>query len=195
MMRADQASVVARQAPLRQRYSEHPEEALITKRVRTTSADLADPFHVTVRPQNVAHPETPYTVAWDLGLDEAVGGLHDLPNPGDMLCAALAACLDGTVRMIANVLSIDLEDLHVEVTGQVDLRGTLAIDPAVRVGFETITASVHVRAAAGTPPQRLEHLCAGAERLCVDLQTLRDGVDVQVAFDARTTEALAASAG
>jgi uncharacterized OsmC-like protein len=183
-MGLDQTSVATRQAPLRQRYSELPAEAMITKRVRTTTPNLRDPFHSTVYPQNVAHPQTPYGIEWSLGIDEAVGGLHDAPNPGDMLCAALAACLEGTVLMIANLLRIELEELNVEVTGQVDVRGALAIDPSVPVGFQTIATNVRIRAVVGTPPRLVEQLCAASERLCIDLQTLRHGVNVEVAFDA-----------
>jgi uncharacterized OsmC-like protein len=187
-MAFDRPSVASRQMPLRQRYSECPADAMITKRVLTTTSDMDDPFHSTLRPQNVARPQTPYGVEWVLGIDEAVGGLHDAPNPGDMLCAALAACLEGTVRMIANLLRIRLEELTVEVIGRVDVRGALAIDPSVPVGFQAIVTTVRIRAAAGTPPRLLEQLCAASERLCIDLQTLRQGVNVEVAFDAEPVD-------
>lgn len=185
---AESPSVASRQMPLRQRYSERPGDAMITKRVLTATSDMDDPFHSAVRPQNVAHPQTPYGVEWILGIDEAVGGLHDTPNPGDMLCAALAGCLEGTVRMIASLLRIQLEELTVEVTGRVDVRGALAIDPAVPVGFQSIATTARIRAAAGTPPRLIAQLCAASERLCIDLQTLRNGVNVELAFDAQAAE-------
>ena len=53
-----------------------------------------------------------------VGVHRAVGGLHDAPTPGDLLCAALAACQDSTFRMIANLMNIELEDLTVDVTGR-----------------------------------------------------------------------------
>jgi uncharacterized OsmC-like protein len=176
--------VPASHAELRARYREHPEEARIVKRARTGPADGRDPFHGAVAPENLADPQAPYGVEWRFGIDRAVGGLHDEPNPGELLCAALAACTDGTVRMIAERLGIELEQLEVEVSGELDVRGTLALDSSVPVGFERLATAVRVRAAPQTPPARLEQLGAASEQLCVVLDTLRRGVPVDVTFDA-----------
>ena len=72
-------------------------------------APLDDPFHTLVE----VGREHPITLR--LGIDQHVGGFGDLPNPGDLLCAALAACEDGTIRMIANVLGVRLTALAVKV--------------------------------------------------------------------------------
>ena len=66
-------------------------------------------------------------IAVPVGVHRTIGGLHDAPTPGYILCAALAACQDSSVRMVANILGITLEYLEVEVTGDVDVRGTLAM--------------------------------------------------------------------
>jgi uncharacterized OsmC-like protein len=73
-----------------------------------------DPFHgsVTVG-DSLTRPE--------FGIHRAVGGDHDLPNPGDMLCAAPAACLDSTVRMIAARLGMGLRRLEVDVRAIADV--------------------------------------------------------------------------
>jgi uncharacterized OsmC-like protein len=70
-----------------------------------------------------------------LGIHHAVGGYHDAPNPGDLLCAALASCLDSTLRIIAARLGVRLVALEVDVTADVDVRGTLMLDRAVPVGL------------------------------------------------------------
>jgi uncharacterized OsmC-like protein len=85
--------------------------------------------------------------------------------------------------MIAGTLGIDLEELEVEVTGDVDVRGTLNLDPAVRVGFQQLTISVRLRAAPDTPPRLLERLRLGADRLCVNLGTLRHGVPIETQYE------------
>jgi hypothetical protein len=36
------------------------------------------------------------------GTHTAVGGESDYPVPGELLCAAVASCLDSTIRTIAN---------------------------------------------------------------------------------------------
>jgi uncharacterized OsmC-like protein len=182
--RAYRDSVVhRRQAELHAQYDQHPEAARIVKRVRSGPGDGRDPFHGTVAPENVADPDAPYGVVWRYGIDRAVGGLHDAPNPGELLCGALAACADGTARMIAERLGIELEDLEVEVSGELDVRGTLAIDRAVPVGFQRLATALRVRPAPGTSPRLLEQLAAATEQLCVVLDTVRRGVAVDVTFE------------
>jgi uncharacterized OsmC-like protein len=169
-----------RVAALHRLYGDDPAAARIVKRVRSGPAPGHDPFHGTVAPES---RDRPYGVEWRYGIDRAVGGLHDAPNPGEMLCGALAACADGTLRMLAGVFEIELEQLEVEVTGEVDVRGALAVERDVPVGFQRLGLAVRVRAAPGTSPRRLEHLATAAERLCIVLDTLRHGVPVDVAFD------------
>lgn len=40
---------------------------------------------------------------------EAIGGDHDAPSAGDMLCSALAACMDSMIRMVADHLGVTLK--------------------------------------------------------------------------------------
>ena len=168
------STVGERQAPLRAAYAERPQDALTRKSARTTSATVAatDPFHGEVV------VGSGYGTTLRYGLDHHVGGLHDAPNPGDLLCAALAACQDGAIRMIADLLGVALVALEVEVTGEVDARGCLGADPDVRVGFEALECTVSLRAEPGTDPRRVEMVVAAAERFCVNLDTLRDGIAV-----------------
>lgn len=177
-------SVAERQRPLRALYADRPEEAVTHKWARTvTSGDPAhDPFHGEVEIGQG------YGVSVRYGLDRHIGGLHDRPNPGDLLCAALAACGDGTARMIAGLLGVTLEDVQVEVGGEVDVRGALAVDPEASVGFERLSCSVRLRAAPGTDPRMLEKVAAATERFCVNLDTLRNGVEVDVGAEARVAD-------
>jgi uncharacterized OsmC-like protein len=165
-----------RHASLRSLYRATPTRALSRKVARTSASDVpaTDPFHGEVEVGRG------YGSSLRFGLDRAVGGLHDLPNPGDLLCAALAACEDGTIRMIADLMGVTLEDLEVEVEGELDVRGTLGVDPDVRVGFEALTCRVGLRAAPGTDRRAVARLVAAAERHCVNLDSLRRGVDVEV---------------
>jgi uncharacterized OsmC-like protein len=168
-------SVVAqRQAPLRAIYAEDPQQALTRKSARTSAARVAasDPFHGEIEVGRG------YGASLRFGLDRHIGGLQDAPNPGDLLCAALAACQDGSIRMIANLLEIELTELEVEVSGELDVRGCLAADPDVRVGFEALECEVRLQAVEGTDPDRLNALIAAAERFCVNLDTLRRGIEV-----------------
>lgn len=166
--------VLARQEPLRARYKEAPQEARIVDRGRAVDGVKSDPFHGHVVPGS-----KDYGVAWPFGIHFAVGGDHDAPNPGDLLCAALATCLDSTIRIIAARLRVALTSLEVDVTGDLDVRGTLMVDRQTPVGFQKMHCRIHVEAAPGTDPKALERLLAAAEHSCVNLQTLRSGVAVE----------------
>ncbi len=172
-MNGTQSLVFARQAPLRVSYREQPEKALIGKRARTEFRRDSDALHGTVVPGD-------YGVRWSYGIDRAVGGLHDAPNPAEMLCAALAACQDSTIRMVADLMGVKLLELTVEVTGKVDVRGSLMVDRAVPVGFESMECRVAIQPAPGTPPELVTRLLAQAEHSCINMATLRAGIDVQV---------------
>lgn len=172
--------VRARQDPLRERYKTAPEEAGITDRGRAVGGVDLDPFHGTVVPGS-----RNYGTSWSFGIHRAVGGFHDEPNPGDLLCAALAACLDSTIRIIAGRLDVRLKALEVDVTADVDVRGTLAVDRSVPVGFQRMRCAVVLEAAERTDRRRLDSLIEAAERSCVNLQTLRGGVPVETTLDVR----------
>jgi uncharacterized OsmC-like protein len=93
------------------------------------------------------------------------------------------ACQDSSVRMVANLLGITLESLEVEVTGDVDVRGTLAMNAEVPVGFRVIRCAVRLKAREGTDPRLLEKLRIASERSCVVQQTLLHPPRVETTFD------------
>lgn len=183
--------VQARQDPLCARYREVPEDAMITDVARTTGNGRVDAFHghvnfgrstggaTVVDGQPVDLDDEEYDVELPIGIHHAVGGDHDLPNPGNLLCAALAACLDSTIRMIANRLDIVLSSLEVEVTAEADVRGTLVVDRDVPVQFQSMKCAISVEPAEDTNPRLLNKLISAAEYSCVNLQTLRSGVPVE----------------
>ena len=172
-------NVRARQDPLRERYKRVPEQARISDRARTAAGADMDPFHGCVIPGS-----QDCGVPLHFGIHRAVGGDHDAPNPGDLLCAALAACLDSTIRIIAQRLGVGLSSLEVDVTADADVRGTLMVAREVPVGFQSMRCQVNLQAAEGTEPRVLERLLAAAEQSCVNLQTLRSGVPVTTSISA-----------
>lgn len=170
-------SIVAeRQEPLRRQFTDDPEAALTVKHVRTVHAPDRGPLHAYV--ESVGEFGE---VGFEVGQDHKVGGYEDLPNSGHVLCAALAACADSTIRMVADHVGVEFAHLHVEAEGVVDVRGCLAMRRDVRVGFGSITLTVHAEPAPGTDPRRLRRVLDTAEQLCVVLDTVRDGVPITVA--------------
>jgi uncharacterized OsmC-like protein len=164
------------QAPIKRRYEAEPEAARITMTARSAPSDLSDPLHVAIAPDAVPG------LTWRSGAHPGVGGSGDVPCSGDLLMGALAACQEVTLRMVASAMGIELEAVEVEVSGDADLRGTLAMARDVPVGVTGITCSTRVRVKDGTNPERARRLLENAERYCVVLNTLRAGVDVKSAF-------------
>ena len=121
-----------------------------------------------------------YGMKVPVGVHRALGGLHDFPNPGDILCSALAACADSTLRQIAGQLGVEITKLTITVAGDVDLRGTLCVSRETPVGFQQMNVRVDLELAPGTMPKLEAKLLAAAEHCCVVLQTLRNGVPVTV---------------
>ena len=169
-------SVYEAQAPLRAQYKETPEMAMVTDQAFTCGADFSDPFHSVVKPMNEGGISVPF------GVHRAVGGPYDAPCPGDLLCAALAACQDSSVRMVANLMGIELIALEVQVKATVDVRGALGIQKDIPVGFQSITSDVHLKAKEGTPPEMLAQLRIAAQRCCVVGQTLQAPPSIQTTF-------------
>jgi uncharacterized OsmC-like protein len=84
--------------------------------------------------------------------------------------------------MVANLLGITLTSLDVEVTADIDVRGTMAIEREVPVGFQSMRCQVNLQTAEGTDPKLVKKLVKGAEDCCVVMQTLRSGVPVETDF-------------
>lgn len=165
------------QAPLRNLYQIDPGAARVVDCARTISIDAHDPYHTRVEPMPGSDTRVP------IGVHTAVGGPHDAPTPGDLLCAALAACLDSTIRMVSNVLGVALDSLEVTVTGDVDVRGTLVVNRDVPVGFQAMRCHVALRPRSGTDPALVARLEAAAEHSCVVLQTLRVPPGIETVFE------------
>jgi len=72
-----------------------------------------------------------------------------------------------------------LTSLEVDVKGEIDVHGTLAVDREVPVGMQSMHCEVELSAAEGTDPQLVKRLLMAAERSYVNLQTLRHGVTVE----------------
>jgi uncharacterized OsmC-like protein len=107
-----------------------------------------------------------------------------VPCSGDLLLAALAACQEVTLRMVAANMGIDLVSVDVEVTGDWDARGTLAFKEAP-IGITKVRCHTTVVVAGDERGERADRLLRSAEKYCVVLNTLRAGVPVESSFDLR----------
>jgi uncharacterized OsmC-like protein len=146
------------QAPLKERYEDDPEAAVVTL---SASGELGEGVSCSV--------QTGRAIA-EAGLHPASGGDGALLCSGDMLLEALAACAGVTLRAVSTSLGIEVRAGKVRADGDLDFRGTLAVDRDAQVGFSAIRLSFELDTDA--TPEELETLLKLTERYCVVLQTL-----------------------
>lgn len=174
--------IKALQRPLRDRYEADPASAPLTLSVRSAPSDLEDPLHCGVAPDSIEG------LVWRAGAHPAVGGVGDVPCSGDLLLAALVACQEITVRMVAANLGIELT--HVEVVAEADWdpRGTLAMGRQYPVGLTAVRCRTTVRLGQGVDEARAARLLRSAERYCVVLNTLRTPLALEPEFHIESAE-------
>ena len=149
----------ALQAPLKSRYREAPEAALVTLRAE---GELAEGVSCRV--------DTAKGLV-EAGLHPATGGSGLQACSGDMLLEALAACAGVTLKAVATALGVTVRGGRVRGAGDLDFRGTLGVDKTAPVGFRAIRLAFELNTDA--TPEQLERLLALTERYCVVLQSLR----------------------
>jgi uncharacterized OsmC-like protein len=154
------------QAPLKARYREDPGAAVVTLRA---SGELGEGVSCSV--------QTGRALA-RAGLHPATGGDGSLLCSGDMLLEALVACAGVTLRAVASSLGVEVAGGTVDAEGEVDFRGTLAVDRDAPVGFRAIRLRFALDTSASE--EQLATLLRLTERYCVVLQTLRGGVEVSL---------------
>ncbi|MBT8314592.1 MAG: OsmC family protein [Maribacter sp.] len=172
----NQSPVFLRHKRLSKKYKANPSTAMITDKAEVIGTDFHDPFRTTVVLNNELN------VPFKIGVHRAVGGDHDYPNPGDMLCATLASCLESTLRMIANRYNITLTRTKVSVSAKVDVRGTLRIDLVTPVEFQSMHVDLKVEAK-GLNKKVLHTLIQGAKKSCIIYQTLKKGTPISISTD------------
>lgn len=157
----------ALQEPLKERYREHPNEARVTLRAR---GELGEGVTCSV--------QTGRALA-QAGLHPATGGDGLSVCSGDMLLEALAACAGVTMRAVASSMGL-LVDGRVHVEGDLDFRGTLAVDRDAPVGFETIRVRFEIESDASE--EQLATLLRLTQRYCVVFQTLARTPALELAY-------------
>jgi uncharacterized OsmC-like protein len=78
------------------------------------------------------------------------------PTPVEFVLHALAACLTAGLANIAAARNITLTEVRSTVSGDIDLNGTLGLDPAVRTGYQQITLRFTIKGDA--PAEKLHEL-------------------------------------
>lgn len=165
----DSEALRARQAPLKDHYREDPDAALVTLAAEGRLGEEAVTCSVDTGRALV-----------EAGLHPATGGDGLSACSGDMLLQALVACAGVTLRAVATALSIPVAGGTVRAEGDLDFRGTLAVDRTVPVGFRSIRLRFDLDTDAS--PDQQATLARLTERYCVVLQTLTDPPEITASW-------------
>lgn len=167
-MNSDQLKAL--QAPLKDKYRQQPDAALITLRAQGRAGE------------GISCRVDTGKAMIEAGLHPATGGNGMQACSGDMLLEALVACAGVTLRAVATGIGVNLRDARITAEGDLDFRGTLGVAKDAPVGFREIRLRFELDTDA-TEEQR-QTLIRLTERYCVVLQTLRGAPPVAVACDA-----------
>lgn len=157
----DRDELQALQEPLKKRYGDDPDAALVTLRA---TGSLGEGITCSVA--------TGRALA-EAGLHPASGGDGVSVCSGDMLLEALVACAGVTMRAVATSLDIDVASGVVHAEGDIDFRGTLAVSKDAPVGFRSIRVTFELETDASD--EDLDTLLRLTERYCVVYQTIAGG--------------------
>ena len=125
--------------------------------------------HVETHTYDVDHPKV--LVGGDAG-----------PTPTEFLLHALAGCLTAGIGNIAAARKVNLTEVSSTVTGDIDLRGLLGLDPDMRNGFQQVRLSMRLR---GDDPERMRQVVEQSRARSAVLDMLTHGVPVTVEVDAQ----------
>ncbi|SIO58280.1 Uncharacterized OsmC-related protein [Singulisphaera sp. GP187] len=157
----DAKELRAAQAPLKARYRDEPATARVTLSARGT----LDGSGLTCRLDSARGRV-------EAGLHPATGGDGLALCSGDMLLESLVACAGVTLRAVATALEVTIRGGTVSAQGDLDFRGTLAVDKQVPVGLQDIRLEFELETDATA--EQLETLLKLTERYCVVYQTLKN---------------------
>ena len=156
----------AQQAPLKARYKEQPDDAVITLK-----ADGVIGEGVTCSVQTGKALIT-------AGLHPATGGNGLSACSGDMLLEALVACAGVTLNAVATSIGVNLKKGTGHAEGDLDFRGTLGVAKDAPVGFRAIRLRFDLDSDA--TPEQLDTLIKLTERYCVVFQTIKQTPQLSV---------------
>ena len=156
------------QAPLKEKYKEQPESAIITLKAQ---GKIGEGISCKV--------ETGQRLV-EAGLHPATGGNGLLACSGDLLLEALVACAGVTLQAVATAIGVELKDGTIKAEGDLDFKGTLGVSKDVPVGFKEIRLNFVLDTVISD--EQLSSLSKLTERYCVVYQTIVKGVKIDTNF-------------
>ncbi len=166
----DAQDLRALQAPLKDKYKESPDAAVVTLKAKGALDDTGIACKVDTGRALV-----------EAGLHPATGGPGTQACSGDMLLEALVACAGVTLKAVATALEFKLRGGTVSAEGDLDFRGTLGVAKDAPVGFRSIRLRFDLDT--DEPAERIATLTKLTERYCVVYQTLANPLPLALAIE------------
>jgi uncharacterized OsmC-like protein len=158
------------QAPIKERYREDPDAAVITLKAE---GNIGEGLTCSVQTSKALI---------EAGLHPATGGTGMHACSGDMLLEALVACAGVTLNAVATALGYDIGNAKVRAEGDLDFRGTLGVAKDAPVGFRDIRLAFDIDG--NLTEEERATLLKLTERYCVVYQTIRSSPPVAVTMQA-----------
>ena len=163
----DKTTLAQTQGPLKERYKDDPESAVVTLKA---DGDV-DGSGISCRVQTAQ-------ALVEAGLHPATGGDGMQLCSGDMLLEALVACAGVTLRAVSTSMGVEVRGGSVHAEGDLDFRGTLGVAKDAPVGFREIRLRFDLDTDADESTLATLHKLT--ERYCVVYQTLVSSPDVSL---------------
>ena len=163
-MKAEELRAI--QAPLKDRYRERPEAALVTLKAE---GRIEKGITCTVQTGKALV---------EAGLHPATGGNGLSACSGNMLLEALAACAGVTLGAVATAIGVEIRKGTVRAEGDLDFRGTLGVSKDTPVGLQRVRLLFDLETDA--TEELLTTLLRLTERYCVVYQTLRRSPEISI---------------
>jgi uncharacterized OsmC-like protein len=112
----------------------------------------------------------------DAGEPELLLGTDQGANPAEYLLHALAACLTTSIVYVAAARKVELTSVESTLTGDMDVRGALGVDPEPRNGFHRI--GVSFRVTGNAPEVKLREVVERARKRSAVYDMVSTGVPV-----------------
>jgi uncharacterized OsmC-like protein len=120
----------------------------------------------------------------DVDEPRAFGGGGTAPTPGQYALAALGSCEAITFRYWSDKLGIRIDELHVDVRGELDLRGFVGLAGGVRAGFSAVWLTVKVSGPDAI--ERYDELRRAVDEHCPVLDVFANPVPVTTLIELST---------
>lgn len=75
---------------------------------------------------------------------KALGGQDLAPNPVEYLLAGYAGCLNVVINLVAKELEITIQELNININGNIDASKLLGFSKEGRAGFQSLSVDIDI---------------------------------------------------